>query len=580
MILVDTLRAKNLSAYGYSRKTSPTLDALAAEGTICDKNYAQGPITITSVPSLMTGRYFPVFSDSDTNWRLLAKQPPPGEIQLPDLLRANGYLTAAIMTHAYWQRGSRLYDAFDEFRQVPQAVRDDGKFQFGECLPAALEWLSQPHDKPWFLYLHLMDVHCPRIIRDGSDMWIDKNNPRAAEFVEAEMARDSSEFNRAPYGAEDQAFIAGLYDGAIHHTDRMIGKVLEALKAQGLAENTVVLVCADHGEMLVEDGKTYGHYSDSSVDEIFQTPLIFAGPGVPKGRHIQGLTENVDIVPTLVDLLGLHSAGEYDGRSLLPAMRGEDTGREFWFAKLRADYGVTPDLMLSTDKIKWIYTDAPLNRVAYRMPDSLASRSLSEVADPAQAFPPSAIDTLEAKREAYDALPLGSVPCFYIPLPPPAHGQENAYVSLGDGDENWTDNKWTFNEDQLISCGWREDAPPVRIEMDVAPGRYNVDVALVMADNEGHPASACLVKARDDKEFRRIVTSGDQEEYRSLRFVPIGLYDATDGRFEITLDDDRNGYWSAVNGLRFTSEDFSNPTSMEQSEDAREALRAVGYLKN
>lgn len=562
-ILLDTLRAKNISAYGYPKSTSPNLDALAAQGLLFEQHYAQGNETLVSVPSYMTGRYFPVFCQSVGSWRQLAKAPPPEEKLFPEIARENGYHTAAFSSHPFYRQGSRLYTAFDEYHFI-RGGTPGVNAHMGEVLQEVNAWLAAPRDKPFLLYVHVMDVHFPHPLRKGFLDGIDVNHPRAIELQGS---------GTPPYDEADQAFLQALYDNSIRFADRGVGLLCQALQAAGHWDNTLILVGSDHGELLAEDGQTVGHPNAATADEVFHVPLLLSGPGVPEGVRVAAGTENADIVPTLVDLLGFNTAATFDGQSLLKLIADPGLARPFILGKAEGTTDARPALVLRSPSVKWIYTENPAHRKVWRVPDAAGARQPLEAAEGPANFTTAMLAPLEAGWAAYAALPIGQPPVFTEGFPAPA-GQETAYVA---GTEDWTDNRWNWKGTQLASCGWREDAPPITFVFEVPPGTYEIELELVTGEREEHPASTFQVRAMGEATFRRVSSSVDQEGYNYYRLAPLGRYSVPDGRFEITFDDVQDGAWSVAHGLRFIPEGMQAPTAEEHGQGL-EALRSLGYL--
>lgn len=563
-ILIDTLRAQNLSSYGYKETTSPNLDKLGEQGVLFEQQFSQGNETLVSVPSYMTGRYFPVFCQSVGSWRQLAKSPPADELLFPEIARENGYHTAAFSSHPFYQQGSRLYDAFDEYHFVRGSMPGMNA-HFGEVLQEVNTWLAAPHEGPFFLYVHVMDVHFPHPIRKGFMEGLDTTNPRAVELQGS---------GTPPYSPADQAFLEALYNNSIRFADRGVGLLCQALQATGHWDNTMILIGSDHGELLAEDGKTVGHPNDATVDNVFHVPFLLSGPGVPAGVRVSTGTENADIVPTLVDLLGFKTVARFDGRSLRPEIAQSAPDRPFVLGKAEGAGDTEPVLVLRSPALKWVYTQDPAKRSVWRAPDLAGARQPMDAAAGPATFMDSVLEPLERGWAAYVSLPYGPPPVFTEGFPNPASTDGGVYVT---GAEDWTDNRWNWKGTQLASCGWREDAPPIGFRFEVPPGTYNIELELVTGDREDHPASTFMVRAMAETGFRRVESRVDQAGYNYYRLAPLGRYELPDGVFEVQFDDVQDGAWSVAHGLRFVPEGVSGPSAEEHAQGL-EALRSLGYL--
>jgi arylsulfatase A-like enzyme len=297
-VLIDTLRADRLSSYGYERETSPTIDGLAATGIRFAQQMSQSSWTKCSMASLWTGLY-PVRTGVTRSPQAL-----PEDARLPaEILRDAGFRTFAI-----WRNGwvgpafgfSQGFEAYHSPRAspIPATVRRE-KPTIGvagtdqDLVNSAIEFLRSHGDDRWFLYLHLMDVH---------------------QYVYDEET--------ALFGTT----YSDLYDNSIRWVDRVLSRLIAEIDARGLRERTLVVVAADHGEAFGEHGRE-GHARDV-YGEVTTTPFVLSLPfRLEPGIVVQAPTENVDIWPTLLDLLGLPGLEGADGRSRLPeilaAARGE-----------------------------------------------------------------------------------------------------------------------------------------------------------------------------------------------------------------------------------------------------------------
>jgi arylsulfatase A-like enzyme len=297
-VLIDTLRADRLSSYGYARETSPNIDRLAASGIRFAQQMSQSSWTKCSMASLWTGLY-PVRTGVTRSPQAL-----PEDARMPaEILRDAGYRTFAI-----WRNGwvgpafgfSQGFEAYVSPRAspIPATVRREkptvgvvGTDQ--DLVRSAVEFLRSHGGERFFLYLHLMDVH---------------------QYVYDEET--------ALFGTS----YSDLYDNSIRWVDRVLGRLVREIDARGLRARTLLVVAADHGEAFGEHGRE-GHARDV-YGEVTTTPFVLSLPfRLEPGIVVEAPTENVDIWPTLLDLLGLPPLEGADGRSrrpeILAAARGE-----------------------------------------------------------------------------------------------------------------------------------------------------------------------------------------------------------------------------------------------------------------
>ncbi|MGH7335930.1 MAG: sulfatase, partial [Myxococcota bacterium] len=297
-VLIDTLRADRLSVYGHGRRTSPVLDALASEGIRFARHLAQSSWTKSSMASLWTGLYPAHAGVTRFDDRLAGEAKHAAEI-----FREAGFFTAGLWRNG-WVEG---YFGFDQGFEVyarpspgpiaTEVQRENPTIHVGgsdlDLVAGAREFLRVHGRERWLLYLHLMDVH---------------------EYVYDETT--------AVFGSGN----ADVYDNAILRTNQVLNVLFTVLYETGHLINTLVVIGSDHGEAFGERG-IEGHarnvYPETTeVPLIIGLPFRLASPVVVRQR-----TENVDLWPTVLDLLGLPPLEAADGRSRVPeilaAARGE-----------------------------------------------------------------------------------------------------------------------------------------------------------------------------------------------------------------------------------------------------------------
>jgi arylsulfatase A-like enzyme len=288
-ILIDTLRADRLSSYGYERETSPTIDALAATGVRFAHQMSQSSWTKCSMASLWTGRH-PIRTGVLRAPEALAE----GALLPAEILRDAGYRNFAVWRNAWvgpdfgFSQGFEVYHS-PAARRLPASVRREkptvgvaGTDQ--DIVRSAIEFLRTHGNERWFLYLHLMDVH---------------------QYV---YDQDTALFGTT---------YSDIYDNSIRWVDRVLGSLISELDARGLRQKTLIVLAADHGEAFGEHGRE-GHARDV-YGEVTTTPFILSLPfRLEPGWVVDAATENIDVWPTLLELLGLPPLEDPDGRSRVP----------------------------------------------------------------------------------------------------------------------------------------------------------------------------------------------------------------------------------------------------------------------
>jgi len=560
-ILLDALRAQQMSAYGYERPTTPNMDALAETGVLFEQTFVQGINTVNSVPSYLTGRYFATPCVGQFPWRHALKTPPPGEVLFPITLREAGYYTLMVTSHLWFTNETRVWSAFDTPVFIPATDPKKVQASFDMLTAESLRQLEQrPTDKPFFLYFHALDTHFPHDPQPPYDQWI----------PEGLTGWDH------PIDYADRVYLRGIYDGSLRYTDDQVAILLESLRERGLMENTIVVISSDHGEILGEDGKTVDHIS-ITCDEVMWTPLIFAGAGVPQGVRVSALTQNADIVPTLCALAGIESKAEYDGKSLVPLMHdpAAEPVHPFAFTWYR-DWPDRAAYVLRAPE--WVYEG--FTDTFYKTPLPLANRIKIEEPDAGMvAYVEETINEYLAPRLAqYDTLPLTSPSVFFVPIPDKAE-PASAYVSFDDRQPD--DDKWDLKEG--LARTWpTEKAPPLTFSIEVPNGEFNVmmEVNSTMLPGGG-PHCVIAYKAETNQNWR-VVSSPRLYPEARFGYVELGKYTVTDNRFDITLRQAIPGIAAAtVSKFKFTPTTLSGDaasTSADEQTDIDEKLQALGYL--
>jgi arylsulfatase A-like enzyme len=313
LVSLDTLRADHLSGYGYARPTSPRIDReLIERGTQFNDVSSTFPQTDAAHLSLFTGLYA---GAQPGRGRLGAASPVP---LLTERLRDAGFETAAFTEDALIAGSFGFWFGFDRFVERSFRERERGHETFAD----GMRYLREHRDRRFFLFLHTYKTHDPYVAGDRyQGLFADP-----AEWEGKGPAAHVPPRHRAKVDA---------YDRTIREADDLMGDLLAELEGLGLAERTVVVLLSDHGESFGEHGAT-GH-GFSGFREQLWVPLVLRGPDVPEGLEIDAPASLVDVAPTLLDLLGVEPLPLAQGKSLAPALRGEDLGadRPLFFAWLQ-----------------------------------------------------------------------------------------------------------------------------------------------------------------------------------------------------------------------------------------------------
>ena len=319
LITVDTLRPDRLSSYGYRRQQTPGIDRLAREGALFLQARADTPWTTPSMASVLTGTYATAHGLKSTSVNRLREE----SVTLAELLSQHGYNTAAIvgsfpvdsiyrldqgfahyddaftkpiwifpdhqMEHVESEFSENLADRamFTLWKAANDSRRDDS-----EVTDAAIAWLAAGPARPFFLWVHYFGPH-------GKPDW------------------------RVPPAEREKLRLAS-YDGELAETDRQVGRLLDELDARGLAKDMLVVLHADHGDSLGEQG--YVGHGMLLNEATLRIPLILRWPGrIEAGLPVARQAQNVDILPTVLAAAGIEPPPGLDGMSLLPLAEGAST---------------------------------------------------------------------------------------------------------------------------------------------------------------------------------------------------------------------------------------------------------------
>jgi len=317
MIVVDTLRADHLGAYGYARPTSPNLDRFAASGYVFESAIAESSWTSPVIGSLFTSTYPSVHGACTFTAAL-----PPSLDTLATAFQRRGYQTAGISANfVHITRAKGFAAGFDSFVELKRAARADEEDELlglvpadaAEVTAAARRFLEQRRRGPLFLYLHYMDPHSgyeppepyrERFAAAGYSGAIDGSTAQLKRIAQGEQA----------VSPEDRQRLVDLYDGEIAFADEEIGRLLQALETLGLADDSYLVVLSDHGEEFLDHGRVF--HGSTLYHEVIRVPLIVRPPGgAPDARRLRQVVGLIDVGPTILALTGDPDSRSSQGRS-------------------------------------------------------------------------------------------------------------------------------------------------------------------------------------------------------------------------------------------------------------------------
>ncbi|MEM7587610.1 MAG: sulfatase-like hydrolase/transferase [Acidobacteriota bacterium] len=326
LVTFDTTRADHLGPYGHPTARTPTLDRLAAEVFVFEQANTSVPLTCPAHSTILTGTY-PIFHGvRDNSFFVL----PEERTTLAEVLRDRGYATGAaigafpLLSRFGVAQGFDFYDerlgqANQDFRG--ERIRRSRSLYFderpaGRVNDALLPWLRDQFDRPFFAWLHYFDPHQPL----------------------------------QPPTPYDQIFASDPYLGELAYADESLGRVIAELEEAGVADRTLIVMAADHGEGRGEHDEAT--HALLAYESTMRVPLIMKVPDRAGGERIAQRVATVDILPTILDLLGIPSPDEVQGRSLVSLLDGGsgDRGRRPAYAETLA-----PRLMHGWGELRVLY---------------------------------------------------------------------------------------------------------------------------------------------------------------------------------------------------------------------------------
>jgi arylsulfatase A-like enzyme len=312
LYVIDTLRADHLGIYGYPRPVSPQIDAFAAEATVFDDAVAQSSWTRASMASIFTSLW-PLQHATNRRGDVLA----PEAVTLAELLSGAGYETVAFAKNQNIFPTFGFSQGFENFN----AMWAKGK---SHKINAKVEkWLkTYDGNRPFFLYLHAVDPHVPY------------GPPEGFKYQFAKKSNDDLTLSRPPgpkiwkeleSGQQERILdhLLDLYDGEIAYNDSTFGKLLEILREGSVYEETLIILLSDHGEEFQDHGN-WQHGRNLFVENL-HVPLLIRFPDRGHGVRVEQRVQHIDLLPTLLDYLGLAVPEFLEGSSFLSWVTDPET---------------------------------------------------------------------------------------------------------------------------------------------------------------------------------------------------------------------------------------------------------------
>ena len=386
LITIDTVRADHLGAYGYSRATSPRIDALSREGVLFERAFATVPRTTQSVASLLTGLY-----PKNHRARGLFSGLPAGNTTLAELLKAKGYATWAVVSNIFLQPGKGFEQGFDSYSNPRSRWDGDSSAQITD---EALGKLQEAGDRPFFLWAHYLDPHWTYAPQAEFASKFDPDYRPTQAMLELQAGKfqkgDIIFHNQLSEG--DRHHLVALYDGEIAQVDSQIRRLLDGIP-DARRQRLLIVLASDHGESLCEHDYCYAH-GETLYDDTLRVPLIMVLPGrILPGQRFAGNVSLMDVSPTILRLLALADRPGMDGIPLFAPGSGSarlSSGREFLFAE--TDYqlihSANPRFFIPGAKGRWSGVRRDLEKlIQIPRPEGALKEAFDLAVDPAEMHP-------------------------------------------------------------------------------------------------------------------------------------------------------------------------------------------------
>jgi len=360
-ITMTNLRYDHMSSNGYFRPTTPNLDKLAKESLIFDNAFSHSSWTLPEAISIYTSLYpyqHGVMSRHD------GSQLPKDFLTLVDILNKHEYDTVAFTGGFDYSPEYGLINRFSKYVECSEeARRVDGTLVgfrsgvgsklyggFSCTIAKALGWIKNSVGGKFFMHVQGYDAHCP-FSHEGGDMY-DPNYLGTVDFSDCLWTYDSAETTvkegktyyevfsakgtnekKVLLSEDDIEHLVALYDESITVADREIGRFIDSLKSLGFYDKTIIVFTSEHGDMFGKKARFMrgGPRRGTFYDDVLHVPLMIKHPRIESLR-VDGLAEHIDIMPTLLDFLGIYPSKSMEGKSLTPLIFKKEEIHRYVFA--------------------------------------------------------------------------------------------------------------------------------------------------------------------------------------------------------------------------------------------------------
>ena len=337
LVSIDCLRADHMGAYGYSRPTTPTIDALAADGLVFENSVSVSSWTLPTHMSMLTG-----VMPSVHGLRRGQKR-RPSVPYLPEILSRQGYETIGVVSGLYLSTAFGYEQGFDLYRTLIDAPAED-------LVDSALSLFFAGPTRPRFLFLHFFNAHWPYL---PEEKYLDRVGGRPGEISDL---LDNVILQRAPRSPDEIDGTKRLYDAEVAYVDEQLGHFFEELKRRKIYDNALIVVTSDHGEGFYEHGQW--QHSQIIYNEVTRVPLIVKPPHSSVRRRVSGVVSQLGILPTFLEAVGLEAPFEHPG--LLTLAKEGASFPQILMSEItwepKETTGATVRLAATQDDLKYIAT--------------------------------------------------------------------------------------------------------------------------------------------------------------------------------------------------------------------------------
>lgn len=316
LISIDTLRADHLGCYRYPHPTSPAIDAFAKDAVLFRQCIAQCTSTLASHASIMTSLIVSHHSAYFTR-----TQPLPDQVKtMAEFLKEKNYRTVSYNDGGQIAAKFGLDQGFDIYESLP--FDDVKEMQFKRIVEKTESWIDTNPGEKFFLFLHTYETHHPYTPEPHYlDMFEEDYNGNLPEHISVELLNRINK-DEVAIDDQDKQHIIDTYDAEIREMDDSFARLIAFLKKKKLYDNTLIIFTSDHGEEFGEHG-IWGMHSHTLFNDQLLVPLIMKLPGSQlAGRKINPMARSIDILPTVLDLLGQDIPKDLEGATLIPLAQG------------------------------------------------------------------------------------------------------------------------------------------------------------------------------------------------------------------------------------------------------------------